>query len=212
MNDGFEPACKGCEAEHGTLWCLDAGASQRYALTPANEMKAHIAASLIELVNEKPYAKITVGDISKKSNIARQTFYNHFTDKNDLVDWMYELLLQQTTRRIGVDLTWKEGTMRKLAVMRAHSAFFAQVYRETDPASLKSREPRKIISYYEANLLRLSGKRLDPLEASTLSIYCYGAVQLAAEWLGRGGKEPVSAIVAANEAALPRFAARILTS
>ena len=47
------------------------------------------AESLISLSKEKPLSKITVVDIIKRSGAGRQTFYNHFKDKNDLIYFVF---------------------------------------------------------------------------------------------------------------------------
>ena len=41
--------------------------------------------SILELLDEKPYAKITVADIAERANIARQTFYNYYQTKDELM-------------------------------------------------------------------------------------------------------------------------------
>ena len=51
----------------------------------AIDVKALISDALLELCNEKPLSKISISDIQKKSGVSRQTFYNHFRDKNDLI-------------------------------------------------------------------------------------------------------------------------------
>jgi AcrR family transcriptional regulator len=40
--------------------------------------------SLIELINERSYDAITIQDIVDRANVARTTFYVHFTSKDDL--------------------------------------------------------------------------------------------------------------------------------
>ena len=45
---------------------------------------------MLELCTEKPLASITVKDLLKKTGVSRQTFYNRFKDKNDLIQWIYE--------------------------------------------------------------------------------------------------------------------------
>jgi len=47
------------------------------------------AESLISLSKEKPLSRITVVDIIKRSGAGRQTFYNHFKDKNDLIYYVF---------------------------------------------------------------------------------------------------------------------------
>ena len=44
-----------------------------------------IRSSFLELMEEKPYAKIGISDITDKANIARQTFYTYFQSKDELL-------------------------------------------------------------------------------------------------------------------------------
>ena len=50
--------------------------------------KKAIAYTFKDLLKEKPFNKITVNDISNQCNINRQTFYYHFQDIPDLVEWI----------------------------------------------------------------------------------------------------------------------------
>lgn len=55
----------------------------------AIDVKALIENATLELCEEKPLAKISINDIQKKSGVSRQTFYNYFRDKNDLIQNIY---------------------------------------------------------------------------------------------------------------------------
>lgn len=59
------------------------------AISKVHITKKALAASLKELIEEKPLDKITIQDIANKSDVNRQTFYYHFQDKYDLVNWIY---------------------------------------------------------------------------------------------------------------------------
>ena len=50
--------------------------------------KKAIAFALKDLLSEKPLDKITIDDIAEKAEINRQTFYYHFQDIVDLVEWI----------------------------------------------------------------------------------------------------------------------------
>ncbi len=50
--------------------------------------KKAIAYTFKDLLKEKPFNKITVNDIACQCNINRQTFYYHFQDIPDLVEWI----------------------------------------------------------------------------------------------------------------------------
>lgn len=51
--------------------------------------KQALAASMKELMSEIPMNKINIGDIVGRCNMNRQSFYYHFKDKYDLVNWIY---------------------------------------------------------------------------------------------------------------------------
>ncbi len=47
-----------------------------------------LADSLKELVLVKPVEKITIKEITDKAGVIRPTFYNHFQDKYELLEWI----------------------------------------------------------------------------------------------------------------------------
>ena len=49
--------------------------------------KRALVASLKELMAEKPLDKITVTDLTEHCGVNRMTFYYHFKDIYDLVEW-----------------------------------------------------------------------------------------------------------------------------
>ena len=55
--------------------------------------KRKIAFALKELMETIPFEKITISDISQKSGIHRQTFYYHFQDRYELLDWLLNMEL-----------------------------------------------------------------------------------------------------------------------
>ncbi|HZJ87793.1 MAG TPA: TetR/AcrR family transcriptional regulator C-terminal domain-containing protein [Sphaerochaeta sp.] len=52
--------------------------------------KQQLAQSLKELMAEKPLDKITVKEIVARCGVNRQTFYYHFRDIYNLLDWFFE--------------------------------------------------------------------------------------------------------------------------
>lgn len=51
--------------------------------------KHALANSMKELMLERPLSKINIGDIVERCNLSRKSFYYHFKDKYDLVNWIY---------------------------------------------------------------------------------------------------------------------------
>lgn len=56
----------------------------------AINVKNIIATALLELCETKSLEALTVKQILEKSGVSRQTFYNHFIDKNDLIQYVYK--------------------------------------------------------------------------------------------------------------------------
>lgn len=52
--------------------------------------KQKIADGVLEVLREKPLRKVTVQDIMDCKNMKRQSFYYHFRDIYDVIDWMFE--------------------------------------------------------------------------------------------------------------------------
>jgi probable dihydroxyacetone kinase regulator len=51
--------------------------------------KKALGTALKEMMSQRPLAKISVGEICKECNMNRKSFYYHFKDKYDLVNWVY---------------------------------------------------------------------------------------------------------------------------
>lgn len=58
-------------------------------MADSNITKRALAAALKELMETEPFAKISVGDICEVCEMNRKSFYYHFKDKCDLVNWIY---------------------------------------------------------------------------------------------------------------------------
>ncbi|WP_165212639.1 TetR/AcrR family transcriptional regulator [Streptococcus tangpeifui] len=55
----------------------------------------HLKNALIDLLLEKDYFKISIGEIAKRANVSRGTFYQHFLDKDDLAYTIGEETLER---------------------------------------------------------------------------------------------------------------------
>ncbi|MFD2368843.1 TetR/AcrR family transcriptional regulator C-terminal domain-containing protein [Brevibacillus sp. GCM10020057] len=62
--------------------------------------KQLIQTSFMQILESKPFESITVGDITKKTQINRGTFYLHYKDKFDLLDQMEQQLFEDLGNHI----------------------------------------------------------------------------------------------------------------
>src|SRR5258708_3866180 len=57
--------------------------------------------ALIDLIEEKGFDAVTVGDIAERAMVNRTTFYRHYADKYALVTGIFEEAVNQMFREIG---------------------------------------------------------------------------------------------------------------
>ena len=74
----------------------------------SNITKRALASSLKKLMEAKPLSKISVSDICEACDMNRKSFYYHFKDKYDLVNWIYRnefiMVATQKEQKTGWDL------------------------------------------------------------------------------------------------------------
>lgn len=59
-------------------------------MADSNITKRALATSLKELMEEQPFDKINVAQICERCDMNRKSFYYHFKDKYDLVNWIFD--------------------------------------------------------------------------------------------------------------------------
>lgn len=60
-------------------------------MADSNITKRALAAALRKLMEETPFEKINVASICERCNMSRKSFYYHFKDKYDLVNWIFDM-------------------------------------------------------------------------------------------------------------------------
>ena len=91
--------------------------------------KKALEASLKHLLLNKPVNKITISDITEDCGVSRMTFYYHFKDIYDLVEWSCrEDALRAMEGNRTYD-TWEQGFLKILNAVRDNKPFILNVYR-----------------------------------------------------------------------------------
>ena len=91
--------------------------------------KRALEQSLKNLLLKKPLTKITVGDITDDCGINRMTFYYHFKDIYDLVEWS---CLEDAKRALDEKKTydtWQQGLLQIFKAFQENKPFILNVYR-----------------------------------------------------------------------------------
>ena len=68
-----------------------------------NGTKQKIASTMHEMMTRKSFEKITVKNLMDVTNMNRQSFYYHFRDKYDLVNWIFDTEFMELNRLHALD-------------------------------------------------------------------------------------------------------------
>ena len=91
--------------------------------------KRALEQSLKNLLLKKPLTKITVSDITDDCGINRMTFYYHFKDIYDLVEWScFEDAKMALEEKKTYD-TWQQGLLQIFKAVQENKPFILNVYR-----------------------------------------------------------------------------------
>jgi probable dihydroxyacetone kinase regulator len=91
--------------------------------------KKALATSLKQLMRKKPLSQITIQDITQSCNLSRMTFYYHFKDIYDLVEWIFvEEIVKPASDRSSYS-TWQQGLLNFLQALKKNRFFLANVCR-----------------------------------------------------------------------------------
>lgn len=151
----------------------------------AIDVKHLIVRAAFELSQEKPLAKVTVVEIAKRSGVGRQTFYNYFKDKNDLIRWVFLSTLDRW------DLVEQEGYHAYLRDLygkaQQNSRFLRQACMLSGQNSLVVEIYKITYKYYQRHVIHAIGEgSLDPQTDYALRYNAYGAANCYIEWLIKG--------------------------
>lgn len=153
--------------------------------------KKAIADGIKELTKKKSFDKITVQDITQTCGLNRQTFYYHFQDKYDLVNWIY---YNEAISIIFQDLTfenWDSRVLQLLIKMKQEDYF----YQNTLKASVEN-EFREYLFRITCELFEniidqiVENNRMQENEKRFISeFYAFGIVGTIMSWAQHGMKE-----------------------
>lgn len=76
-------------------------------MADSNITKKALAEGMKKLMSEKPFAKISITDICELCGMNRKTFYYHFQDKYELVNWIFDIEFISVARQKKYTDSWE---------------------------------------------------------------------------------------------------------
>lgn len=159
--------------------------------------KKALATSLKKLLVQKPLNKITINDITKDCDINRMTFYYHFRDIYDLVEWTCVEEAAQAMEGKKTYDTWQEGFLNVFSAIQENKPLIMNVYRsisrERIEQYLNPLIHSLILGVVEEKSAEMSIGEAD--KRFIANFYEYAFIGVMLEWIDDNMREDPSAIV-----------------
>ena len=161
--------------------------------------KKAIVASFIKLLCDRPFDKISVSDISADTGIARMTFYYHFKDIYDMIDYVIEEKLRAAVSHDFTAATWRADCIAVYDAVLMEKSFFLKIFNALDLRRIED----YLFDFTRTYVLRIIDSRalslgitLNKGRREMLSdIFCYSVVGTLLNWISTGMKEEPCAVV-----------------
>lgn len=147
--------------------------------------KRALEQSLKNLLLKKPLTKITINDIAEDCGINRMTFYYHFKDIYDLVEWACVEDARKALEEKKTYDTWQQGLLQIFEAVKENKPFVMNVYRcvhqEQVEKYIKPLVDRLVLEIIDEEIGTMTVQDVD--KAFLARVYSYVFVGLMLDWI-----------------------------
>ena len=159
--------------------------------------KRALEQSLKNLLLKKPLTKITINDIAEDCGINRMTFYYHFKDIYDLVEWSCLEDARRALEEKKTHDTWQQGLLQIFEAVRQNKPFILNVYRCVDREQVE-RYLRPLVDHLILGVIDEQSAAMtvrDEDKAFIAQVYGYIFIGIMLDWIRDGMTEEPEKIV-----------------
>ncbi|WP_178626034.1 TetR/AcrR family transcriptional regulator C-terminal domain-containing protein [Frisingicoccus sp.] len=160
-----------------------------------------LAAGMKHLITVMPFEKITVKAIADEAHVKRPTFYNHFKDKYDIVEYILKQELIEPARTLMACDMLGEAIRLILVTMKKEKKFYMHVARIDEDVIFQ----RIVRELFKELLLDVMRERMadedngNPMLTmdNIAEYYAYGISFGISKWIQKGMKMEVDEVLEA---------------
>jgi len=146
--------------------------------------KQVLADAICALAQSKPINKITITDIVRYCGAGRQTFYYHFKDKYDLINWIYRNNASQILGMRDNYQDFRESIVKIYEHFVFHKQFYIKAINIEGQNSFQDALYNHTYSYYRERIAHhFSEEVLTDELLFSLAFNCHGAVNMCKQWM-----------------------------
>ena len=162
-----------------------------------NRTKRDLEVSLKRLLLRKPLDKITISELTDDCGISRMTFYYHFKDIYDLVEWSCIEDARTALQGKKTYDTWQEGLLQIFEAVYENKPFIMNVYRVVSRERIEH-----FLFHVTSDLIRgvvdeqAVGIEIEEEKLQFITdFYMYSFVGVMLNWIERGMKADYEQLV-----------------
>ena len=155
-------------------------------MTRASEhTRRQLADALRHKLATKPLQKITIRELVEECGLNRQTFYYHFKDIYDLVEWCCEEDASRALAGKKTYETWQQGLLQIFEAVLDNKPFILNVYRSVSREQVESYLYRLTYDLLEGVVEeQAQGMSVRPEDKAFIAtLYKYMFVGLMLDWI-----------------------------
>ena len=158
----------------------------------ANGTKEALASALKQMMSVKPIGKITVKDLVDICGVNRQTFYYHFDDVYDLLEWVFEEDANRVLPHQVVYEHWREDVMGFMKYLQDNSSFTLNVYNSNSRVYMMRYLRERMAECIRSFASIVSEGQTVERQDFEFAVECYAdlAIGFIGQWLDRGMQLP----------------------
>ena len=149
----------------------------------SEKTKYRLAEAVKECMKTTPLEDITIKQIVSVCGLTRQTFYRNFMDREDLINWYFNIILNESFRQMGFGKTVYDGLVRKFGYIRQEHLFFSAAFAADTQNSLKDHDFQMIYDFYRRLIREKTGSLPDEEISALLEMYCQASVYMTVKWV-----------------------------
>lgn len=159
--------------------------------------KTTIANSLKALLAEKPLSKITIQELADHAGISRMTFYYHFKDIYDLLEWVTEAEFARVVGKNPSYETWQDGYLELFRELQRDRPFFYNLYMSTGREKIEKYLQKRVVLLFSevADDLTKDANVSEKKKQYVVHFFAYALVGFLLDWVENGMSTPPEEIV-----------------
>ena len=163
----------------------------------SNLTKKALLSAFGALIEEKPFNKITITDLTARCGINRMTFYYHFDNIYELMIWGLEMQMNEASRDCVNYENWKTGYLRIFHFALERKTYIKKIFQTIEQEHLERYLNQIAERMVLAVIEEKSGDRTlnEDDKLFTAQICAHVLVGTLVSWVARGMKESPETMV-----------------